>query len=603
MNKPASVSLRSARGLFVLLWAVCLSCANSTPIIIGGDSGPSKDAKTGDGACGDIDEPCCAPPAQCTPGEFCNPEGICKNQHPKDVGHPCSSPSMCSSGICGYTQGLGDGGPAVPDGAPPPNCPQTGCTVECFNTMTDCLPGWKCDMLTLGEGVCTCTCAEETCDGQDNNCDGVIDNEPAASDWCTAQMFGIPQKCVKGACTCVDTCDDTCVDLQTDDNNCGKCNHACKMTVEKCNKGVCGCAYTECGTDCVNTMGSDNANCGGCGKTCDYQCTMGVCGPATIEVPDMEEIASIAIDSTNVYWLGTNTTSFGAEVEYCPLTGCTGGVPTILAKATSECSFSFCDDELNLGALAVSPATVYFADGLGHIEECPIAGCSMTPTQYSASADNEETYLAADGTKVYWANEDAETVYDCADGTSCASPALIQDIVSSSPQGMAVVSGSAFYWGATTPGSSFFENFTVYSAPVGGGAITAVCTAADFEEFGQLIVAGGFVYFVDTTGTIYSCPTTATGATATTYITDSNEPTALASDGTNLYWTDEGFGSSSSTPGGTIMKCALGATCAASTTLVKGVSEPTGVVVGATQVYWISTSEPSFTPVIQYFHK
>jgi hypothetical protein len=590
------------RALGTMLGALMLGgCATSgeAPMTDGG--GPMMhDAKPkSDGACGAVDQPCCAPPAECNTGAFCQTElNLCKDQHPPDQGHMCSGPSSCETQLCVYTQGLGDGGPVIPDGSPPPGCPATGCTAGCGST-SDCLGGWTCSMTLIGQGICVCTCNEEICDGQDNNCDGIIDNEPQTDKWCTSQMEGIPSKCVKGACACVDMCDEECVNLQNDPNNCGKCNKACTPTVEKCEKGECVCAYTVCSGNCVNTMGSDNANCGGCDTPCAYECTKGVCGPATIPIT-LSSIGDIMVDATNVYWYGINS-SEAAEVDYCPLTGCT--TPTVLAAATG-----FDESELALGQLALNSTTAYFPDGNGNIVECakPPTGCGMAATTYSTSADSDgTTTVTADSSKVYWADEFAENVYDCADTlATCASPTLVQDLATTGtePQGIAVSSTNVYWVGVLFDSTSFTETATVYSMLLGGGAISTLCTAADVDEVGQLIVAGTFVYFTDDDTTVYSCSTATTGAKATTYTT-ATSPVGLAADATNLYWGDNTTGSSSTgTPTGVLMTCALGATCASGTKITSGPFEIDGIAVTDTQIYWTAT-DSSFTPGVFYFKK
>jgi len=77
-------------------------------------------------------------------------------------------------------------------------------------------------------------------------------------------------------------CGGSCVDLQTDEDNCGSCNHACPAG-STCQGGacVCGTGLTVCSLDsfsptsktapknfiCANLQ-TDEANCGTCGKVC-----------------------------------------------------------------------------------------------------------------------------------------------------------------------------------------------------------------------------------------------------------------------------------------------------------------------------------------------
>jgi len=58
------------------------------------------------------------------------------------------------------------------DGGGPPSalvC-TTGCTSD-----SQCLAGWSCGHLVLGQGTCTCTATPEVCNGKDDDCNGVID--------------------------------------------------------------------------------------------------------------------------------------------------------------------------------------------------------------------------------------------------------------------------------------------------------------------------------------------------------------------------------------------------------------------------------------------
>jgi Cys-rich repeat protein len=145
--------------------------------------GPQVAPGAGDaGACGAAGQACCEH-AGCNAGLSC--EGnVCEppQQPTSDLGTACSKNLDCSSGIC-----------------LPISSTQNVCTLSC-SADGGCLAGWTCGTLPGQAGeICQCTPTAQTCDGKDDDCNGVIDDQPAANNWCVAQQ-GAGAVCSHGAC-------------------------------------------------------------------------------------------------------------------------------------------------------------------------------------------------------------------------------------------------------------------------------------------------------------------------------------------------------------------------------------------------------------------
>lgn len=138
-----------------------------------------------------------------------------------------------------------------PVGGQPPGAPVwTGnvCTTPC-SSGASCVPGWSCGALTGQAGdVCTCSYSPEACDGLDDDCDGVVDDEPATDEWCgSGDVPGTT--CQNGACVCgsggtlCGTGDGQfCTDTQTDSTDCGGCGVNCPYVgtdYAVCQAGAC----------------------------------------------------------------------------------------------------------------------------------------------------------------------------------------------------------------------------------------------------------------------------------------------------------------------------------------------------------------------------
>jgi hypothetical protein len=226
----------------------------------GGGSATTDSGTEAGSTCGGLNQPCCTG-STCAGSLSCR-GGSCQNAPTNGTGTPCSENSACPSGIC---QPVGK---------------VNVCTTKCTSA-ADCVPGWTCAAeLGQSSNVCQCTPLNQTCDGKDNDCDGVVDNEPAADQSCAATK-GTGYVCLNGTCACTLTCGGQCVDPQTDTNHCGGCGTTCP-TGASCQSGNCACPSGEsgCSGACVNEQ-TDSNNCGGCGTKCSNGCVAGGCRTVT----------------------------------------------------------------------------------------------------------------------------------------------------------------------------------------------------------------------------------------------------------------------------------------------------------------------------------
>jgi hypothetical protein len=213
-------------------------------------------------------------------------------------------------------------------------------------------------------------------------------------------------------------------------------------------------------------------------------------------------------------------------------------------------------------------ANLYWGLGADFVTQMPLAGGTQVPLQ---TANNTGLNgIALDATSVYWL-EDYSVPQDCSVVTVTKGGGTRVVLASggawSIPTGIAV-SGGNVYWGAAMPGA-------ILSVPVGGGTTATVVSAAN-----PVLIATDAtnVYWTDQRNSVWKA--TLAGGTPIMLASSAN-PVHIAIDATNVYWSTFG-----TTPAINKVPIAGGTatTVAAASALVQGLT------VDATSVYWTEST-------------
>jgi hypothetical protein len=382
-------------------------------------------------------------------------------------------------------------------------------------------------------------------------------------------------------------------------------------------------------SDCGYTQ-VDPHNCGVCGHDCaGGACQAGVCVPLPPGVLASGLIAptSVAVDANNVYWLSegqhpTQGDAAGAgppiglvQVMKCAKTGC-NNTPTVLASGSwdlpsdnNAAAFVYQrSGKDSLHGLAVDGTNVYWATEFS-LMACAIDGCNNSPTVLAdtpnAVVAPPPSVISVRGGIVYSTSEYG--VFGCA-ATGCVGDgggAGASDILwSGSAQGV-VVDATNVYWNS---------NGALMSCALGGcnGAPTLLNQANTVvpEAIGQIAEDDTYLYYTygaatsfqsgngpgyiaaqsgPVLGNVLSCSKKgiASGGTVLVGTTELANPMGLATDGTNIYFTELGDGvSASATDVGRVAKCSVTGCTGGATAIADHLENPRGIAVDGTNVYW-----------------
>lgn len=420
------------------------------------------------------------------------------------TGHACTTNNDCASGFC-----------------EPVTAGKSVCANRCQAT-TDCVAGWTCsDLIGQSQKTCICLSLPESCNGKDDDCDGVVDND--ASTACAA-VLGAGGSCLAGQCSCGEgkrSCAGTCVDVSTDLDNCGQCGQRCHGE-EVCTSGNCQCPSDRavCGDLCVDAR-TDAFFCGSCTNECSTGATCGDgachCGAGQYDCHG----ACVARSTSNCGGCDLACVA-GAS---CESIGC--ACPSGQTMCSTECSalneISHCGSCDN-ACETDYPSVTCEARGCVKFGLVPVPTSGAPGAQVAAATTRWPVFPGGptDFVSMDLVYVSDETVLTCTGASDAAPPAGVISIGGT----LAIDDQKTFVIGKDQDGHP-----TVVQSSFGG---TAVTLARNVPPGTTAAVGNGVLYWAK--NAVYSLPTS--GGDVATLTTDTMEAARLVVSGSNLYWSD-----------------------------------------------------------------
>jgi hypothetical protein len=308
----------------------------------------------------------------------------------------------------------------------------------------------------------------------------------------------------------------------------------------------------------------DPANCGACDHGClGGACAGGACQPVQLYPTRGGSVFAgahgVAVDSTSVYWAAHDgnavlkvsldgggfllydstpmsgpwgvavngatlfwTTEYAGTLSACPLSGCAGS-PTVLAGFAGETPEGMTIDTRQV-YWVINNANSY--DFTGSIDYLAVTSgpAGLTPPTYAGSL-SYPTAVAVDAQNVYWT--DTQGVHGAA-LSGAGAPALILSRASDTYQAVAAREGIVY---AATAGGH------IDSVPTDGGPMTQIASSST-TTWSAMAVDGTGVYWTHyDTGEIWTAPLD--GGVARSIASGQENPWGIALDDASVYWTDD----------------------------------------------------------------
>jgi hypothetical protein len=338
---------------------------------------------------------------------------------------------------------------------------------------------------------------------------------------------------------------------------------------------------TMCNGACVDTQ-TDKNNCGTCAETCEVSCTAGLCTPTPLAT-SLGAPHGIVINGSSLY-----VAEFGGINIFS------------LSKIDGTGLKNFATGQIFPDRLATDGTTLWWTDNANITSDPGGALEEEFLSQAYCNAQSLSTYcwlanklpapygIAVQGTTLFFTTTAqtnvgcpglwASAVLSCSTGGCAAIPDCATSggptVLASNQTQLAGIAADAknIYWADS---GAHVIRFCGQPTCSGGPQTFADNLGTPYD----VVSNGTTVFFTDrTAGNLYACPTTGCGSSPTVLATGLVDPLLLAVDTKSVYATLY--------MGGSIVSCSLPSCAGGATTLAKNLKGPYGIVSDGTYIYW-----------------